>query len=109
MKLDMNNIVIYLLIIFACSMGGIWLNGVTKSLDAQAGATKDLVKTVTGLVKDIEHLKEDDGENERNRNSISKQWELYGKMDGRVKELEGDNKLLKFQLESLKKEFDDSE
>jgi SMC interacting uncharacterized protein involved in chromosome segregation len=80
MKLDMNNIVIYLLIIFACGLSSVYMNSLTKSIDNMVASDKEQAEAITTLISEVKHLKENNGEIEMLKGSLKANWEKYAEL-----------------------------
>jgi activator of 2-hydroxyglutaryl-CoA dehydratase len=62
MKLDMNNIVIFLLIVFCCAMGGFYMSTISGNIEKLTDTSVEQSKQITTLITEVKNLKENNGE-----------------------------------------------
>ena len=80
MNLDMNNIVIYLLILFACAMGGFYMNSISSGLKDMSTNYDSQSSSITTLISEVKHLKENNGEIDMLKSSNRENWNRYGQL-----------------------------
>ena len=95
MKLDVNNVIVYLLLTISLGLGAWCLS-----------TANELSVSMKGLTVEVKNLKEQDNGTSALRTSLGKNWERYGEMSKENKNITERLVKLETKFEAVEKKLD---